>query len=59
MTPDPPVLAVSTQALIALCDAHLVRGDWPAALAAARAAVRKDSGDASRTTCRRHQGAHR
>ena len=47
MTPDPPVLAASTQALIALCDAHLVRGDWPAALAAARAGVRKDRRDAN------------
>jgi len=47
MTPDPSVLAASTQALIAQCDAHLVSGDWPAALAVARAAVRKDRGDAN------------
>jgi len=47
MTPDSHVLAASTQALIALCDAHLIRGDWPAALAAARAAVLRDRGDAN------------
>jgi hypothetical protein len=45
MTQD--TLPPATQALIRLCDDHLVRGDWQAALAAAEAAVRSDVDDAN------------